>query len=492
MIAHGHDLGYQPPVNRININRLIMIPTRKAYEDVYQRSYTLEANTGTLMKLEALFQAKQVRSNTLLDNTTVAQAVPEVIKLSSMPTGSAIIANGWRTQRLQFLLEAEINIGGVTHLTYIQGYTEYHDPTLTGLVDPNMMFFINSITEVMRVHKPNGGYDVIPRNTYNVITDEYTGNRHLEVGSMDNDLALIRPKDVIETMMLESMYGADTSSVINTAGSVVGNASVSSKAHNDPSKYFTNTVNAYLDAKSIVDKTNTDYEGVLRQASSLVAETGLFGEKVGLIHAIHQITGELRPTTFTLNILQMIDPGLPNKSTLIDNSRDFMNTAYNNALDSDITANQLQPTQENLKATMIAHAINSYMIENMLTSIDLSFTNIGYEPVVVPSNGTSFIEGIDKIAYVNRVIAKVRQILLPMISDCGQTLIEVAVHANLLGDTNVLIGLNAQPGILFRFPTFADSLYVPVVTTAANRASIVSDFGSVFDQTASYNQGMYF
>jgi hypothetical protein len=492
MVADSKYLGYQPQVNRININRLIMIPTRKIYDDIYQRSYTLDANTGTLMKLEAIFQNNQVRSNTLLDNTTVAQTVPEVIKLSGMPTGMATIANGWRTQRLLFLLEAENIIGGVTHIIYVQGYTEYYDPTITGIIDPNMLFYINSITEVMRVPKSNGGYDIIPRNTYNVITDEYTGNRHLEVGTMDNDLSLIRPKDVIETMMIESMYGSDTSSIINTASNVVGNVSVSAKAHNDPSKYFTNTVNAYLDAKSIVDTNSTDYESILRQASSLVAETGLFGEKVGLIHAIHQITGDLRPTTFTLNILQMIDPMLSNKSTLIDNSRDFMNTAYLNPLDSDVTANQLQPIQENLKANTIAHAINAYMIENLLTSIDISFTNIGYEPTVVPSNATSFIEGIDKIGYVNRVIAKVRNILLPMISDSGQTIVEAAVHADLLGDTSVLISLNLNPGILFRFPTFADSLYVPVVTTAGNRASVVSDFGSIFDQTASYNQGIYY
>jgi hypothetical protein len=169
-----------------------------------------------------------------------------------------------------------------------------------------------------------------------------------------------------------------------------------------------------------------------------------------------------------------------------------MNTAYLNPLDSDVTAKQLQPIHENLKANTIAHAINAYMIENLLTSIDISFTNIGYEPTVVPSNATSFIEGIDKIGYVNRVIAKVRNILLPMISDAGQTIVEAAVHADLLGDTSVLISLNLNPGILFRFPTFADSLYVPVVTTAGNRASVVSDFGSIFDQTASYNQGIYY
>jgi len=59
----------QTPQDGVTVKRLLLIATKKKYNDVYQRSYSLNANVGTLNKLEAVFNNAGVSHNsTITDN----------------------------------------------------------------------------------------------------------------------------------------------------------------------------------------------------------------------------------------------------------------------------------------------------------------------------------------------------------------------------------------------------------------------------------------
>lgn len=477
----------QPSHDNLRINRLLLIATRPSYQDVFQRSYSIHANDSTINKLSAVFSTAGVGHNLNLQKTTLAQTIPEIVRLSTAPIGMAEIPHGWRTQRVRFLLEVESNVGNMTMVSYLQGYSEYYDPTITGRLDPVMPFYINSITNVIRMIDPvTHMYRVMPKSTFNVVTDLAGGKRYQEIDGMD-DLKLIRPKDIIENIATMEMYSDYASNIINTTGSIGGRVNTSKKSNNDPISYFSSTVNSYIESKNLITN-SSDHTDLLRQASNIVDEHSVMS--VPFMYKLHAMTNDFNPSTFTLDLLRAIDPQIQAKSQLIDNVNDIMSPSFNTALDSDNTAGMMQPTIENMKATMIAQSINSLMVECLVSSLSVSFTNTSGQPVVIISDVKSFIEGIDLTAYASKIETNIRNILLPSVTDGGLSLIEVSLHSDVLGDTNVFVGVNLNHPVLFRFPTFADSLYLPVLSDAQNKASTIEDFANVFDLTTMANPTM--
>ena len=476
--------GEQPqalPQSGVIVKRLLLVATRKNYQDVYQRSYSLNANMGTLNKLEAVFNNAGVNNNATITDNMLAQYVPEIIGLSHNPIGIAQIPNGWHTQRVRFMLEVESNMNGTVLVSYIQGFSEFYDPSLSGHLDPNMKFFINSITNVVRMADPvSGVYKTLPKNTLNVVTDLAGGAKYEEIDSPHEDLKLLRPRDIVEDISALEMYNPDVDSILNTTGIVGGTNETSDRANNDPMKYLTKTINSYIDSKNTSAMTS-DPSDILKNAAGLLTETNLMS--IPFIYALHSTTGEFTPTTFTLNIMQLIDPGIQAKTNLIDNVNDIIAPSYNTMLDSDHTADMLNPTVETIKASNVAQTISSIMLDCMLSSMDISFTNSSGQPVVVVSDTRSFIEGIDITSYVNKAVSRVKTILIPQITDGNQTIVEVFLHSDIVGDTNISISVNLQPPEVYRFPTFADSLYVPVIGNNQTKAGTVQDFANMFELT---------
>ena len=471
----------QTPQDGVTVKRLLLIATKKKYNDVYQRSYSLNANVGTLNKLEAVFNNAGVSQNSTITDNMLAQYVPDVIGLSHNPVGVATIPHGWQTQRVRFVLEVESPIASGILISYIQGFSEYYDPSLSGLLDPNMNFYINSITNVVKMVDPmNGIYKTLPKNTLNVVTDLAGGTKYEEVDSPHEDLKLLRPRDIVEDISALDMYSGDVDSVLNTTGRVGAVNETSDRANNDPMKYLTKTINSYIDSKNTAALTSQPSD-ILKNAAGLLTETNLMS--IPFIFALHSVTGEFTPTTFTLNIMNMIDPNIQAKTNLIDNVNDIIAPSYNTMLDSDNTADMLNPTVETIKASNISQTINSIMLDSMLSTLDISFTNASGQPVVIVSDAKSFIEGIDITSYVNKAVSRIKTVLMPQITDGGQTLVEVFLHSDIVGDTNISISVNLQPPEVYRFPTFADSLYVPVIGDANTKAGTVQDFSNMFDLT---------
>lgn len=113
--------------DKVTVKRLLLIATKKDYKDVYQRSYQLNANIGTINKLEAVFNNAGVNQNASITDNMLAQYVPDIIGLSANPVGVATIPNGWQTQRVRFILEVEADLNGMIYVSYVQGFSEYYE-----------------------------------------------------------------------------------------------------------------------------------------------------------------------------------------------------------------------------------------------------------------------------------------------------------------------------------------------------------------------------
>jgi len=470
----------------MQIKSLMMTLTRdEGYQDVYQRTYELSLSPADLQIMENAFDRSGVTSSGLLNPMTVSKLMPNVIGLKNQITGKADIVNGWNTKRIRFLLTiAEpIEIGVKEH--YIQGYSEYFDPSFSGEIDDNARFHINSITTVTRMINPITGKSNVSMDTsYNVIPDLAGGVKY-DGGVIDNkNDKLVRVNDIFETMLTLDTEMHDFTEVYNGVGDINSKTQTSTRVNNDPVKYFTKAVNSYVKAKNSAGMSH-DPNDVIRAAAIDTAEDAVISNS--FIYVLYKTTGRMNPTYFTLNELQKIDPTTPSRTHLLDNrSASILAQPHDpnvNFIDTMFTESTLQPTAENKIAVMIAQVIIATMTENLIGTLTVSFNNETGANVAIPGYTVSYIEGLDVTPELNRLLTYISDTLLPMISKNGLLKIKCNVFADLLEDTTIDLEVNLGGSIIYRFPTFADSINSSVITDDATRKGLTEDMSVVLDST---------
>jgi len=469
----------------IRINRAFMIPTRKSgFNDMYIRSYNLNATHNTMNKLEDILARTGVGANGALHDVSVVNNVPEIMSLSANPLGLATIDNGWSTQRLTFILEVESNMGGLNLVSYIQGYTEHYDPSLSGHIDPNMLFHINSIATVTRMVDPmSGAIIATPHSNFNIIKDSFNQAQYQEVH--DSDLKLIRPTDVISKIGHIQTFGDDPNVNI-LSDNVSGGVYTSARGNNSAVKHFSKTVNSYINTRNTQSIGYSSEDNLMMAASEAASETNLLG--IPFIAQLQAITGLIPPTNFTLNQLSKMDPGIADKIILIDNNA-AMTSVAPTILDSDNTEVTYKPNLESVMAMTIAHSVNDMLVSNLLTEVSFSTTNITGTPITNIIDVRSLIEGINTVSYANKVRSTIDMILMPEITQNGMIIVDILVTSSLLVDTTVSVSINGNPHVVFRYPTFSDSLYVPVISDEINSTRMSDDMGLVLDAVTNVTVG---
>ena len=128
--------------------------------------------------------------------------------------------------------------------------------------------------------------------------------------------------------------------------------------------------------------------------------------------------------------------------------------------------------------------VTGIMAETMLSSIAFSITNNSGQLTIIPTNASSLIDGLDVVPYFDRALKHIRIILGPKLTDNNQTLIELHADISLVGDSKIGISVNGGPVMIYRYPIFADSLFVPVITDSATKEEISGNFRVLFDATS--------
>lgn len=478
----------------LRLMKLVLIPTRReGYRNVYQRSFDVYARADDIASVERMLSTPTQKINSKLSEVAIANELSNVVTLSTMPTDKkpVDIVNGWGTERLRFLLEVEEDKQGLTEISYIQGYTEYSDLSMTGKIDPAMKFYINSICVVNKIFTPTGP-TILPSRQFNVITDTTGRLTYQEIENNNND-RLIRPKDIMEDILTMQMFGGDFTNITNTTGNISCGVNTSSKINNDPINYLAKTMNGFLKGKSL---SSISYEtnDVLKAASANLSEPEI--SRVGFIQELHRLTHVIQSTVFDASVLEAIDPTIGSRTFIVpakNSTNSYCESTYTtdmNFMDTTDTSELLNPTVENLKAASIVFSVNSMMADNLLSRIDLSLTNNTFDGhlIVTPLNGNSLMDGVDQMSYIERTCNQIETMLGPSLTDHGQTLITAYVSSELIGDTTISISVNNGPYIVFRYPIFADSSFAPVITNAATKEDTKSAFENLFDATYGINQ----
>lgn len=480
------------------INKLF-ISTSQRYRTPQIRSYTLNTTGGDLDNINNLLSSGSRGASNPLN---LSRTIPGVIGLSTIGI-DASIPYGWQERRLRFMMEvvSEHSLGQLH--SYIQGYSDYYDSSLSGNIDPNIMLYINSITEVLYFVDPNTGKDNFRvLKSYNVFNNNYSTSDNYEMSR----LKIIRPLDVISNLDMlelnrEDGYFIDTTSNFN-------NVKTSKRMNNDPMKYLSKVLNSYIESR---DLTSIGYSprDLTSNAMSLASEDTLISNP--FLAAIHDMNGEINPSSFTIGFLDGLDPSLltdPNRTLMLTTSEDGHRLATLrsvNGLDSLLTndtADFTNPSMEAVLAQEILCSIIDAMSTNFITDITLTITNdtIDLIPVAITHGVSCFIDkvyGIE-IEFCNRLITYIEKMLMPKITHNNNILLHCMLDISLITDSTINISINGQPEMIFRFPTFADSTYLPVISDKINQDNVVDEFqnlisavgvsdGSTVDNIFNYN-----
>lgn len=475
------------------INKLF-ISTSRRYRTPQIRSYTLNTTYDTLNNIHELVSRGSKRN---LDPLNLSRVVPGVIGLSKIGI-NANIPYGWEEERLRFMMEiiSDHNLGKL--FTYIQGYSDYYDASMSGHIDPNITLFINSITEVLYFVDINTGKENFRiLKSYNVFNNNYSTYDSYEM----EKLRVIRPLDIISNLDMISVGDEDGYHIDTTSN--FREVKTSRRINNDPMRYLSKVLDSHIQSRDLssVGYSNRD---LTSNAMALAAEDSLISNP--FLALIHDNTGEINPSSFTIGYLNELDRNLltdPNRTTMLRVSENGHRLPTQlNSLETNDTEDFTQPTIETVLSQEILGSIIDTMTSNFITEIILTMTNdtVDLAPVVVLHNVSCFIDKSYsiEIEFCNRLISYIENVLMPKITQNNNILLNCTLSISLNTDSTINISVNGQPEMIYRFPTFADSTYAPVISDKINQDNIVGEFenlisaigvsdGSVVDNLYNFN-----
>jgi len=476
--------------NDVRINKLVLVETG-GYKDQFIRSFEVNADNEQISKIEHIVDKTRRLGSSNVKPTEIANEVPDLILPSSGVIGKVNIPYGWGEKRFRFLLEVvERGYNNNEKVTIIQGYTEYPGASYnTGAIDENMRFYANSVVELRRYLDMNTGMLVAtPIAHYNIIhlpdgnveiydvTNQHYGHPSLTMAN----LVTLRPEDMLATM--SSLYSMDLAVGEVTPSGVLIQPVDSAKGYNIPSRIVADTLTGLLKSKSI---SQISWDGVdtIDNAVSVVKQHagGSNRSKNNFWKMISALYGYQDTNVFTFRDLKQIDPNVDNVTKIIAyKEATILNNPVVQQFGTD-SEDFYRPTLEARMAVLISEAITSLLSNNLLSKITLTFSNLTGEFVTGILDARTIIDGINITGYAEKLRIEFESYVAPVITISNQMSINLMVDSDLTGDTVIAVSYNGNPETVFRIPTFADSVFNPLIETKPRFEQNVVKFKEITD-----------
>ena len=497
----------------IKIKRLVVIPARSfGYTDMVIRPYTSRIDVAASQKV--LEDIATSGSLNVFSNST-----NNLVGVSARPNSLASIAGGWSAPRNSFRLEVECDVNSMylgsnrREKLIVTGYTEpgqFCIPTSGGgmHVNTSMLFYINGIQKV----EMSGEANIVTKVT-NVGVSSDTG--YSDAYDISNETT-IKPVDIVSDINSDNMctdMGFDRVQRMTTPlGKTVN---VFERKDNIGKNYLNNIINTVVKgvgsavgySQSLNNIFGDGAEAGMSAAITMLSEpTNIV--RNSFLDALTNLNGSVSGYTFTVNHLKLIDPAFHEDANITyvnvnDNSRVELDKMLNTADTETLTSASML----NAKVTELNNIISSTMCFNFLSHIDIQIQNQwldnenGFGKSLQPTyrffnTTTSLNNHADPARYnmmqnsLNHSIdTMVKMLIDPMLSDNGQSLYNVYISADITTDTTIILQINNGPMIPFRFPTFADTTFTPMIGTQSDRQSMVANIGAVVNDVADATSG---
>ena len=445
----------------IRIVRFTMQETGQ-YEPQFSRPYQPSGNMEALDNLtNRITEVTRGDATMRIDGSLISGLSGGLVVPQANWETKLLIPNGWNERRLRYKLELEVHTGLATELYEFQGYSEFFDVSMSGHINPDMVFYINSFMRINRARDYSGLSSAGYRDVVSEAAQIVDGQLHSrETGTAYG----IRPEDVFVGVQSahasQALQGINEGSVVDTRINRANDVFRTSRVNSIPSNYLGKVIENYRTATNLVDF-GVGTDDIYSRAIQSSHEANPFENP--FIRALSDQRGMGSATYFTMNDLVNLDPTAAER------------TEYFVVEDAGVLASVGQTDGwhrgdlETQLATILTNSVSGLMIAN-------TFVNISFESTNMTLNAMPFtriLGGVgatmpDMRPFYNNFITRFETEILPDITHNNTIPVNMIVEADLYGDTKIQLSIDGGPFIPYISPTFADSIMAPVVTNNAN------------------------
>lgn len=471
------------------------------YQDMVHRSFVSNIKQGDLNNV----LNEVLRKGKLTNNSNVSN---NLVNISAAPLGVSTISGGWHEQRYFFKLEVRcrpredimLSNSSTTYDLVLTGYSEpsrdfIHLNALGSYTyDENLIFTINSIQRigVNETSKVVLGIDNVGVTNPN----NYTNN--------DNDVC-VRPLDIVSNINNKNndIYnGVNTVMIDLTTNNTPVSFDRGQMVGRDYVKDLVNSTveglaNGYGVRQGLNSLYNDKYNSAYVEATTILENKSNINYNDVFLIALNRING-YNGHMFTIRDLKHLDKHLDNKITYIDVNEQQRFQSDGMMLTND-TANLTSANVENARVSELHNALVSLMTSQFLSHLELSIWNTGVRNetgMLVLKPLWNIPDGPNSIAWSynlntnqeqlrsllsNQINYMVNYVIDPLLSTSGNLQYHVVISADMAADTTIALSIENQSPIIYRFATFADMCFNPMVGNKLTKDNLVGNLSTVSD-----------
>ena len=485
------------------IQQLIVAPARSyGYQQQVIRSFTTNLNVGDIDRIVEDIS----RNNGTLTN--VNQSTNNVMKMGALPVGNANIDNGWAAPRYTFKMIVRCQ---PTETTVYGSTSDIYDLIVTGYSDASGEFIVRDITGSTYPNE-NLVFNInsIQKISINANANTITNIQNVGVGSVnsfqnDSCNVCVRPSDItsgITGSLVDKDFGGSVYSV-NTRASQEPMAFERKDAIGKQyvNKILNAVVNGVADANSSYNAYNNLFnsgadQAIIEATSRLrnnILSTDLF------IQALQEVNLNPLKESFTIKQLKSIDRTFTSDRIVYANVIEDNRFSTDGILNSQYTEHMLGANRETTLVTELHNMLTNLMTEKFVVSMVIRLSN-NYKPLesgfgmalqpeyFVDGNSVRWSYAVaqndpNAPMLLSRALDNAVKILIdPLLSSNGNTKYDVVANIDLTTDTSISISLDGKEPILYRFPTFGDTCFTPMVGSDDTKTNLVSSLGLLVNE----------
>lgn len=485
------------------IQQLIVAPARSyGYQQQVIRSFTTNLNVGDIDRIVEDIS----RNNGTLTN--VNQSTNNVMKMGALPVGNANIDNGWAAPRYTFKMIVRCQ---PTETTVYGSTSDIYDLIVTGYSDASGEFIVRDITGSTYPNE-NLVFNInsIQKISINANANTITNIQNVGVGSVnsfqnDSCNVCVRPSDItsgITGSLVDKDFGGSVYSV-NTRASQEPMAFERKDAIGKQyvNKILNAVVNGVADANSSYNAYNNLFnsgadQAIIEATSRLrnnILSTDLF------IQALQEVNLNPLKESFTIKQLKSIDRTFTSDRIVYANVIEDNRFSTDGILNSQYTEHMLGANRETTLVTELHNMLTNLMTEKFVVSMVIRLSN-NYKPLesgfgmalqpeyFVDGNSVRWSYAVaqndpNAPMLLSRALDNAVKILIdPLLSSNGNTRYDVVANIDLTTDTSISISLDGKDPILYRFPTFGDTCFTPMVGSDDTKTNLVSSLGLLVNE----------
>lgn len=465
----------------MNLVKLIMIETG-TYDNMFLRPYEIVDSHRHLATIQEV-----TRGGRNISAEALSGCAGQVLRPTVTPIARAEIPNGWGTRRFRFLMQIEDTdlMGNVTE-QYLTGYTDYDGASFhSGSVDPNLRMYVTG-TIRMKSIKVMTPYGTQMQTSLANAAQVVTGRSQFSNNYMTQAMAMQRPVDVFTALQTQEFRRFGHNDVFDPRPSFIHeNIKLSQWNNNSAPNYLSKVLKAGTMSMTSADYSESASE-IWGRAEGLVRESA-YSQDPALFH-LYRTTSFQEGDSFTYGELAGLFPNLDAVTYLIPtktmqrtsaasgifqapHDEPYESGSYNGWQGQDMTT---------LWATVLSHAVPALMMETMVSSA--SFTMHNYT-----MNGDidirwaavqPFARNLDNATLqdlVNALETKLRVQVARDLAPDRHINFNIMGTFDIMGESKMMISIGDQPPVPYATPTFADSLFAPVITTGQEGLRAIAD-----------------